>query len=310
MRLAAEIAGVTFPSCIINASGPLCTTFEELKALGHSASGAIVTKSMTKEARAGNPEPRYYEFPQGSLNSMGLPNLGYQKYAEFIPRLKEFGKPIIASVAGMNGHEYEEIAGYISSKGPDLIEINLSCPNIIGKPQLGYDWEASEAVLKTVRPLVSQPLGVKLPPYFDPIHQEVMAGVLKRARIDFVVVINSVGNALIIDPDTEQVVIRPKDGFGGLGGACIKPVALANVRAFYQLLSEEMPIIGVGGIVSGVDAFEHLLAGASAVAVGTAFAKEGLGIFQRLGEELGQLLKQKGYSSAQGVIGKLRVMDD
>jgi len=98
----------------MNASGALCVTREELEALGRSRAGAIVTKSMTLEARAGNPEPRYYPFAGGSLNSMGLPNLGYQAYAEIIPALKKFGKPVIASVAGLCEDDFPEIARVIN----------------------------------------------------------------------------------------------------------------------------------------------------------------------------------------------------
>src|SRR5881296_1999085 len=114
----------------MNASGALCVTREELEALGRSRTGAIVTKSMTLEARTGNPEPRYYPFAGGSINSMGLPNLGYRAYAELIPALKTFRKPVIASVAGLCEDDFPEIARTIARAGPDLVEVNLSCPNI------------------------------------------------------------------------------------------------------------------------------------------------------------------------------------
>src|SRR5512146_467683 len=98
MDLSTTIAGIKFPRCFMNASGALCVTREELMALGRSRAGAIVTKSMTIEARQGNPAPRYYGFPGGSINSMGLPNLGYTAYAELIPELKPLAKPVTASV--------------------------------------------------------------------------------------------------------------------------------------------------------------------------------------------------------------------
>ena len=118
--------------------------------------------------------------------------------------------------------------------------------------------------------------------------------------------INSVGNTLLIDPERESVVIKPKGGFGGLGGAIIKPVALANVRAFAKALQGRIPIIGVGGIVSGTDAFEHLLAGASAVQIGTALVEEGLKVFDRIGHELELILAQKGYRGVESLIGSLQ----
>jgi len=290
----------------MNASGALCVTREELEALGRSGAGAIVTKSMTREARTGNPEPRYAAFPYGSINSMGLPNLGYQAYAEIIPALKAFGKPVIASVAGLSEDDFPEIARTISRAAPDLIEINLSCPNIPGKPQIGYDFEASERLIRKVRAVVDRPIGVKLPPYFDPAHHDAMVAVLKRAPVEFLSLINSIGNALVIDPERESVLIKPKGGFGGLGGGMIKPVALANVRAFWKAFDGRIPIIGVGGITSGTDAFEHFLAGASAVQVGTALVNEGTKVFERIAQELQALLTKKGYSSVASVVGRLK----
>jgi dihydroorotate dehydrogenase (fumarate) len=308
--LSITIAGVRFPSCFMNAAGARCVTQQELEALGRSGSGAIVTKSMTIEPRQGNPEPRYYRFTSalasGSINSMGLPNLGYRAYAALIPTLRRFGKPVIASVAGLREQDFVEIASLIDKSHPDLIEVNLSCPNIPGEPQIGYDAEASERLLKKVRSVVSVPMGVKLPPYFDPAHQQKIAAVLDRVAPDFLSLINSVGNGLVVDPDQEAVVIKPKGGFGGLGGAIIKPVALANVRAFWKLFQGRLPIIGVGGVMNGTDAFEHLLCGASAVQIGTALVEEGVRVFERLERELVAMLEKKGYDSPASCRGKLR----
>ncbi len=306
MDLSVTIAGVRFPGCFMNASGALCVTRDELVALATSRAGAVVTKSMTLESRQGNPEPRYQAIPLGSINSMGLPNLGYRAYAELIPELKRFGKPVIASVAGLCEQDFVTIARTIAAAGPDLMEINLSCPNIPGEPQIGYDSEASERVLRQLREVVRVAMGVKLPPYFDPAHHERMAQVLDRVGVDFLSLINSVGNGLVVDPERETVVIKPKGGFGGLGGSLIKPVALANVRAFWKLFQGRMPIIGTGGVVNGTDAFEHLLCGASAVQIGTQLVEEGVGVFSRLEAELASVLEKKGYASPSACVGKLR----
>ena len=133
MDLSTTIADVRFSTCLMNAAGALCVTREELEALGRCRSGAIVTKSMTPAFRQGNPEPRYYSFPGGSINSMGLPNLGYPAYVTIIPTLRRFGKPVIASIAGLSPPEFLEAARAITAVSPDLIEVNLSCPNIQGK---------------------------------------------------------------------------------------------------------------------------------------------------------------------------------
>ncbi|MBH0186242.1 MAG: dihydroorotate oxidase, partial [Nitrospira sp.] len=258
------------------------------------------------EPRQGNPEPRYYGFPGGSINSMGLPNLGYRAYAELIPELKRFGKPVVASVAGLCEEDFPTIAAVINAAQPDLIEVNLSCPNIPGKPQIGYDPESSERVIKRVRQIITVPMGLKLPPYFDPAHHEAMGKVIGRYGIDFLNMINSVGNGLVVDPEREAVVIKPKGGFGGLGGRLIKPVALANVRAFYKLFQGRIPIIGTGGITDGVDAFEHLLCGASALQIGTVLVEEGLDVFSRLDKELAEILARKGYHSVSECRGMVK----
>lgn len=304
--LSTSIAGVRFAGCLMNAAGARCVTRDELEALGRSRAGAIVTKSMTREPRQGNPEPRYYGFPSGSINSMGLPNLGYRAYAELMPDLKRFGKPVIASVAGLCEEDFVTIATRINESRPDLVEVNLSCPNIPGKPQIGYDAEASERLLARVRKVLTVPMGVKLPPYFDPVHQEQMAPVLERTGVQFLSLINSVGNGLVVDPVSEAVVIKPKGGFGGLGGPLIKPVALANVRAFWKLFDGRVPIIGTGGVVNGMDVFEHILCGASAVQIGTVLMEEGLGAFDRLERELAAVLEQKGYGSLDACRGRLK----
>ncbi len=306
MDLSVTIAGVRFPSCFMNAAGARCVTREELEALGRSRAGAIVTKSMTLEPRQGNPEPRYYGFPGGSINSMGLPNLGYRAYAELIPSLRRFGKPVVASVAGLCEDDFVTIAEVIAKSGPELIELNLSCPNIPGKPQIGYDPEASERLIRRVRQVITVPMGVKLPPYFDPAHHDVMAQVIGRTGVDFLSLINSVGNGLVVDPERETVVIKPKGGFGGLGGPVIKPVALANVRAFWTRFQDRLPIIGTGGVMTGTDAFEHLLCGASAVQIGTVLVEEGVGAFERLEQELSAVLDKKGYASPAACRGKLK----
>ena len=306
MDLSTTIADVRFSTCLMNAAGALCVTREELEALGRCRSGAIVTKSMTPAFRQGNPEPRYYSFPGGSINSMGLPNLGYPAYVTIIPTLRRFGKPVIASIAGLSPPDFLEAARAITAVSPDLIEVNLSCPNIQGKPQIGYDVEASRSLLLELKDIVTVPMGVKLPPYFDPVHHEATARMLQDVGVDFLSVINSVGNGLVVDPDKERVVIKPKGGFGGLGGTMIKPVALANVRAFWKLFDGRIPIIGTGGIISGTDVFEHILCGASAVQIGTALVDEGVGVFQRLEQELGELLQRKGYASLLECRGTLQ----
>jgi len=292
----------------MNASGPLCTSLAELEGLGESKSGAIVFKSTTVEPRQGNEKPKYFENEFGSINSNGLENPGYKEYCGFLPKLKRFKKPLIPSIVGFSLSELEILVTAFDNAGADAIEVNLSCPNIQGKPQVAYDFAQSEKYLEAIRPLTSKPLFVKLPPYLETVHRQEMASILLKQKVDAITLINSIGNSLIIDPEKEQTVIKPKNGLGGIGGKYIKPVALGNVLTFYQELKERIPIIGAGGIFSGTDAFEFLLCGAKLLQIGTAYKSEGAGVFERVALELGAVLERKGYENPEEAVGKLKVV--
>ncbi len=153
----------------------------------------------------------------------------------------------------------------------------------------------------------TKPLGIKLPPYFDIVHFDQAAAIFNKYPLKFVNCVNSIGNGLYIED--ESVVIRPKNGFGGIGGEYIKPTALANVHAFYQRLNPQIQIIGTGGVLTGRDAFEHILCGASMVQVGTTLHKEGVGAFERITNELKAIMSEKGYESLEDFRGKLRYID-
>jgi len=303
-----EISKIELDSYIFNASGPNNSTLKELEIIAKSDSSTIMMKSCTIEPRKGNLNPRYKRLSLGSIQSMGLPNLGYQKYIEFASKLKKYNKPIIASVAGFCDRDYIKITSAFQKSEVDLIEINLSCPNIEEKSQIGYDFKQVEKILKKISNLGKKPIGLKLPPYFDFSHQKQMAELIKKYKISFITCINSIGNTLIINPKTETTIIKPRKGFGGLCGDYIKPVALGNVRAFYELLKNKVSIIGVGGIKSGLDAFEFLLAGADAVQVATIFEKEGSVCFRRINRELDEILRKKGYKSIKKAKGNLKFL--
>ncbi|HCD3770883.1 TPA: dihydroorotate oxidase [Enterococcus faecium] len=313
MSLETTFANHIFANPLMNASGVHCMTTQELDELAHSEAGAFITKSCTINERKGNPEPRYFDVPLGSINSMGLPNLGFSYYLEYALAYEKVqenqNQPLFFSIAGMSVQENLEMLEKIEKSGFNgITELNLSCPNVPGKPQLAYDFEATYETLKEVFSIFSKPLGIKLPPYFDFAHFDQMADILNQFPLTYVNAINSVGNGLYIDTEQEAVVIRPKEGFGGIGGEYIKPTALANVRAFYTRLKPEIQIIGTGGIRTGQDAFEHLLCGASMLQIGTELHKEGPEIFSRIIKELTQIMSEKGYTSIDEFKGKLRTI--
>lgn len=285
-------------------------TRQELAEIEASAAGSFVTKTGTLEERQGNPEPRYSDTALGSINSMGLPNLGFQYYLDYVIELQDQpqSKNHFLSLVGLSPEETHIILKAVqASEYQGLVELNLSCPNVPGKPQIAYDFETTESILSEVFSYFTKPLGVKLPPYFDIVHFDQAAAVFNKYPLVFVNCINSIGNGLVIEDET--VVIKPKNGFGGIGGDYVKPTALANVHAFYQRLNPSIQIIGTGGVKSGRDAFEHILCGASMVQIGTALHQEGPSIFERITNELKAIMIEKGYQSLEDFRGKLHYMN-
>ena len=306
--LSVDLSGLKLKTPFFNASGPLCTTLEELEALGLSRAGAILSKSCTLELRDGNQSPRYVDFDGGSINSMGLPNLGYKAYESFFNQLVRFEKPIFCSVSGLSISDNQTILKSLASHSHlNAVELNLSCPNVIGKPQIAYDPETAQKMIKMARETFPGILGVKLPPYFDFSHFETMAQILSQSGIQFITCINSPGNGLVIDPISETTLIHPKGGFGGIGGKGVKPFGLSNVRKFRELLPQSIQIIGVGGIFTGMDVFEYILCGADAVQIGTAFMQQGPDIYQRIEAELNDVMIQKSYSKLGDFRNRLKV---
>lgn len=305
-----KIGDFTFDNCLMNAAGVYCMTREELAEVDASAAGSFVTKTGTLTKRAGNPEPRYADTTLGSINSMGLPNLGYQYYLDYVIELQNHpnSKNHFLSLVGMSPEETHTILKAVqASDYQGLVELNLSCPNVPGKPQIAYDFETTEAILTEVFTYYTKPLGVKLPPYFDIVHFDQAAAVFNKFPLTFVNCINSIGNGLVIDDET--VVIKPKNGFGGIGGDYVKPTALANVHSFYQRLNPSIQIIGTGGVKTGRDAFEHILCGASMVQLGTILHQEGPAVFERITNELKAIMDEKGYKSIEDFRGKLQYMN-
>jgi dihydroorotate dehydrogenase (fumarate) len=260
---------------------------------------------------------------QGSINSEGLPNQGIDYYisAKVCDGVKETGKPYIVSISGLKLADNLEMLSRISSShaaGCNIaaVELNLACPNIPGKPTIAYDFEQMRDILKQVTDhetfrASGLPLGIKLAPYFDIPHYEMATEIINshKDRIRFVVTMNTIGNALLVDGESEMALIKPKSGYGGLGGGFTKQIALANVRQLSQRLAPEIDVVGVGGIATGMDAFEMVLCGAKAVQVATTHWLEGPECFDRIAKELESIMKRKGYTSISDYRGKLKEFD-
>lgn len=308
-----------FPNNIIpiyNASGCWCTNKEELDELKLSSSAAILTKSSTLTQRSGNELPRLAFDNYGSINSMGVPNFGYKYYFEYYIN-NIFDKPYIQSIMPFSLDELiimlDDInKNILNTNHKYYIEINLSCPNIIGKSIICYDFNEFEHYLKTLEEkkyyLI---LGLKLPPYYMSSDFDIIANIiLKYKCIKFITCVNSIINGLLIDAKNETTLIHPKNGLGGIGGIYCKPVTLANVYNFYKRLNDKIQIIGCGGVSSGQDIFDLILAGASGVQIGTELIKSGIGVFDKLRTELLDIMKIKKYNHIDDFKGKLKIINN
>ena len=323
--LATNVAGIKFPSCIYNASGPRTGSSAAMGKIAASASGGVLAKSATIVKQVGNPQPRTWHSTNphvASLNSEGLPNAGIEYYVAQTTIVESMGenldkKPYMVSISGKtlqdNLQMISTVEKAIAQDGSMIsaLELNLACPNVIGKPIIGYDFGQLEQVLEAVCkcPLFQKlPLGLKLPPYLDGPHFDQVARIINmyEGTVKYVASINTIGNALSVDAQAEMTSISSNGGFAGLSGPAVKYTALANVHKLRQLLKPSIDVVGVGGVQSGTDAFEMLLCGASAVQVGTCHWIEGPSCFDRICKELEDLMTIKGYTSIADFQGKLK----
>ncbi|CAB9523763.1 Putative dihydroorotate dehydrogenase A (fumarate) [Seminavis robusta] len=321
--LATTVGGVPLTSCVYNASGPRSGTAAALSKVCQSRSGGVLAKSATILKQNGNPQPRTYHAGNSlaSFNSEGLPNNGIDYYIaagtieECMASCDDDSKPYMVSISGKTLADNLEMLSRIA-KAPSLskikaVELNLACPNVIGKPIIAYDFEQMKSILQEVSSAMKDTplkLGIKLPPYFDGPHFQQAADILNEfdGSIAYVASINTLGNSLVIDPHSEAPVISSNQGFAGLSGQAVKYTALANVRKLRLALKDSIDVVGVGGVASGRDAFELILCGATAVQVGTCHWTEGPKCFDRICQELEELMESKGYQSIADFKGKLK----
>jgi dihydroorotate dehydrogenase (fumarate) len=310
-----KLANLSLSNFVYNASGINNQVLPQLKKIADSSAGIVNLKSATPESREGNPNPKYIVksdlIPGCTFNSMGLPNEGIDATLDFVKQLKEYTqKPISVSLSGLSQKDNLDMIKLVQDQNlADLLELNLSCPNVVGKAMVGYDPVQIRDTLSKVRDIGGNiPLGIKLPPYTDlPIFDEVCE-LLLEFGVSYIVCCNTIGNCLVINPDTETTMIKPKNGLGGLAGDFVKPLALGNVWNFWQRLQGKVQIVGVGGIRKGTDAFEFLLAGADAVQIGTTWAQEGIEAFERIGLEFDAIMAEHGYAEISSAKGKLKTL--
>jgi len=296
-----KLKDIEFSSPLLTASGTYGYGHEVRDIADVNQWGGIITKSVTRHPREGNPSPRIAETRSGMINSIGLANLGVEKYCnEIIPLLNELQTKVIINIAGSAMKDYLETMEMLESKNGKHVgyEINISCPNVKeGGIEFGVNCEMTEQLTIEMRKRTDKLIIMKLSPNVTRI--EDIAQAAESGGADAVSAINTVVG-MAIDLKTRKPKLNTT--FGGLSGPAIKPIAIANVHKVFKAVN--IPIIGIGGIATAKDVVEFLLAGATMVQIGTMnYQNPNLGV--QLKKELSEYYSQNGIEKTEDLIGKV-----
>lgn len=296
--LSTTLCGVELPNPLILASGILGTEAELMARVARSGAGAVTAKSCSLEPRAGHPNPTVLAWEHGLINAVGLANPGVEAEVEELARAKALLEPLgvalIASVFADTVENFARVAGRVIEAGPDLLEVNISCPNVhdeFGTP-FAADAAAAARVTAAVKESVADrvPVLVKLSPNVNDI--ATVARAVEAAGADGITAINTLAG-MVIDVHAQRPILANRTG--GLSGPAIRPLAVRCVYEIYRAVN--LPIIGTGGVSTGQDAVEMIMAGATAVGLGSAVYGEGPEVFGRVAGEMEDLLAALGYGS-------------
>lgn len=300
--LSVSLCGIPLKNPVIAASGTFGYGLEFRSLVDLNAIGGFITKGLSREAIAGNPEPRLWEIQGGMMNSVGLQNVGVRAFvAEKLPKLRDVKSPIFANVFGYQMEDYVEVVRVLEdAEGLAGYELNVSCPNTKkGGIAFGADPCMLGEVVAAVRAVARRPVMVKLSPNVASITP--MAKAAEEQGADAVSLINTVIGLAI---DAQRRKPRIGAGFGGISGPAVKPIAL---RLVYEAArAVKIPVVGLGGISCGEDAAEFLIAGATAVEVGTATFWDPTAPL-RIARELGTFCRKQGVGRVTDLTGTLEM---
>ena len=299
--ISVKIGNIRFKNPILTASGTFGYGTEVDKITDVSKLGGIVTKSITLLPREGNPPPRIVETPSGMLNSIGLANIGVDKYIkEKIPLYSTIGTQIIMNIAGSTMDEYTNIVKRMESVSSNIVgyEVNISCPNVKkGGMEFGVNCDLTQELTEKLRALTERLLIIKLSPNVTDISAIAISA--ESAGADAVSAINTVVG-MSIDIHTRKSNISTK--YSGLSGPAIRPIGIASVHKLFQAV--QIPIIGIGGITNSTETLEYMIAGASAVQVGTANYRDP-GIPINIIDDLISYAEQNNFNSLTELVGTI-----
>jgi dihydroorotate dehydrogenase (NAD+) catalytic subunit len=288
---------------LVLASGIIGTSAALLLRAAQAGAGMVTAKSCSLNPRAGHPNPVALDWDGGLINAIGLTNPGAAAEAHLLAEarahLRPLGVPLIASIFGGTVDEFAQTARIIAVAQPDVIEVNISCPNVndeFGTPFAGT-CESAAAVTETVRQAVTGPVAVKLAPNVPDIAR--IAAAVVEAGADAITAINTMPG-MVIDPVSGRPILSNR--VGGLSGPALKPIALRCVYEISRAVS--VPIIGTGGVSTGQDAAEMLMAGASVVGVGSAVYYRGVSALPEIGQELADFMTRHSWPSVTALRGR------
>lgn len=301
INMKVSVAGVEFKNPVIAASGTFGFGKEFASLYDLSVLGGISLKGLTVERREGNAPPRIAETPSGMLNSVGLQNPGAEYFVRHdLPELRKYDTKLIANINGNTAEDYCRVAEIMSAAGVDMLELNISCPNVkCGGMAFGVKPESVLAITKTVKPYCRKPLIVKLSPNVADITENARAA--EEGGADAIALINTVSGMAVDAYSMRPVLANVK---GGLSGPAVKPIALRMVYDCHNAV--RIPIIGMGGITSGTDVAEFMLCGASAVQVGAANIMNPMAMPEII-SRLANYLTEMGIDDINSLVGALKV---
>ena len=304
MDLSTTLCGALLPNPLVLASGILGLSHEIMDRVACAGAGAITTKSCSLKPRPGYPNPTILDWGSGLINAVGLSNPGVEVMVEEIraakQRLTPLGVPVIASIFAETIYDFGTVARFISEAEPDLIEVNISCPNIDDRYRLMFaaDPYVASQVTRRVKQNTDVPVLVKLSPNVTDLAR--IARQVVDAGADGITAINSLGPGIVIDIETCRPVLAHKTG--GVSGPAIHPIAVRCVLDICRAVS--VPVVAIGGVTTGRDVIEMILAGATAVGIGSAVYYRGMAVFQELCDELKAYMERHGYGGLEAFRGK------
>ena len=295
--LTTKIASLTLKNPTILASGLMDEDAGSMKRIINCGAGAVVTKSIGVKAREGYANPTIVELECGILNAMGLPNPGIDEFGEEIKKLKSLNAPIIGSIFGSNSKEFVELGKKMQNYGANALELNMSCPHAKGYGiEIGSDSNLVKEITAQIKASVDIPVFVKLSSNISNLVE--IAKAAESGGADGIVAINTI-KAMKINLELRAPVLSNK--IGGYSGKAIKPI---GVRCVYEIAENvDIPIIGVGGITTGEDAIEYIMAGASAVQIGTGIYYRDVDVFKNICDEMQDWMKKHNVKKISEFIG-------